>query len=231
MPKEQEQGSSVSTVTVNDDPGTAISPSITGLIKSSVAESIGALTDNLTQVIEDRLGGFAKRFSEENSSTVEQVFKKARRESYTCKRKGNQQQLDNAVQVLDEFDEASDALKAKSYDKVKAALDSGTEVVSKRIKVIKMAEKSDFGWSTVYEYLSDELASNSDDEKRMYRAERRAERKTRKGVVVSVPWIERNRRLLLLPLFLPVQDLPVQRVVSLMEGVLALRSVWGLVLR
>ena len=66
MPKEQEQGSSVWTVTVNDDPGTAISPSITGLIKSSVAESIGALTDNLTQVIEDRLGGFAKRVSEEN---------------------------------------------------------------------------------------------------------------------------------------------------------------------
>ena len=45
--------------------------------------------------------------------------------------------------MLDKFDESSDALKAKSYDKVKAALDSGTEVVSKRIKVIKMADKSD----------------------------------------------------------------------------------------
>ena len=105
---------------------------------------------------------------------------KARRESYTCKRKGNQQQLDHAVQVLDKFDEASDALRAESYDKVKAALDSGTEVVSKRIKVIKMAGKNEFGWSTVNEYLSDELASDSDDEKRMFRAERRAERKTKK---------------------------------------------------
>ena len=68
--------------------------------------------------------------------------------------------------MLDKFDEASDALKAKSYDKVKAALDSGTEVVSKRIKVIKMADKSDFGWSMVNEYLWDELASNSDDKKK-----------------------------------------------------------------
>ena len=177
MPKVQEQGSLVSTVTVNDDSGAVISPSINQLIKSSVAGSISALTDNLSQVIEDRLGGFAKRFSEENCSTVEQAVKKARRESCTCKRKGNQQQLDHAVQVLDRFDEASDALKARSYDKVKAALDAGTEVVSKRIKVIKMADKSYFGWSTVNEYLSDELASNSDDEKRMYRAERRAERK------------------------------------------------------
>ena len=121
MAKERDQGSSVSTVTVHGDSGTAISPAITGLIKASLTESIGALTDNFTQVIEDRLGGFAKRFSEENNSTVEQAVKKARRESYTCKRKGNQQQLDHAVQVLDKFDEASDALKAKSYDKVKAA--------------------------------------------------------------------------------------------------------------
>ena len=81
MPKVQEQGSSVSIVTVNDDSGAVISPSINQLMKSSVAESIGALTDNLSQVIEDRLGGFAKPFSEENSSTVEQAVKKARRES------------------------------------------------------------------------------------------------------------------------------------------------------
>ena len=113
MPKVQEQGSLVSTVTVNDDSGAVMSPSINQLIKSSVAESIGALTDNLSQVIEDRLGGFAKRFSEENSSTVEQAVKMARRESYTCKRKGNQQQLDHAFQVLDRFDEASDAFESQ----------------------------------------------------------------------------------------------------------------------
>ena len=58
-------------------------------------------------------------------------------------------------------------------------MDSGTEVVSKRIKVIKMAHKSDFAWSSVNEYLSDKLVSKSDDEKRMYRAERRTERKTK----------------------------------------------------
>ena len=70
MPKEQQQRSSVSTVTVNDDSGAAISPTINRLIQSSVAESICALTDNLAQVIEDRLGDFARRFSEENGSTV-----------------------------------------------------------------------------------------------------------------------------------------------------------------
>ncbi|XP_073253265.1 uncharacterized protein [Porites lutea] len=157
-----------------------VDPSIGAAIQAAVTRSIGSLTDNLTQVIESRLTDFAKRFSEENSSSVEQAVKKARREQYTCKRKDNQQQLDHSLQVLDKLDEASDALKHKSYEKVKAALESGTELVSKRVKAIKLADKSEFGWATVNEYLSDELASDSDDEKRIYRAERRTERKVTK---------------------------------------------------
>ena len=71
---------------------------------------------------------------------------KRRVEKIKLVRERNQQQLDHAHQVLDKFDEASDALKANSYDKVKVALDESTEVVSKRIQVIKMADNSDFGW-------------------------------------------------------------------------------------
>ena len=42
------------------------------LRKSKVAESIAALTDSLMQVIEDRLGSFARQSSEKNGSTVKQ---------------------------------------------------------------------------------------------------------------------------------------------------------------
>ena len=147
-------------------------PAISEAIKSTVDASVGRLTDSLTEVIEAKLGSFAQRFSEENGATVEQAVKKARRE-----RKGNQKQLDHELEVLDKFDAAASALKNKSYDKVKTVLEECTGTVSKRIKAIKLADKSEFGWQTVNEYLSDELASDSDDEKRMYRAERRAERK------------------------------------------------------
>ena len=82
----------------------------------------------------------------------------------------------------------SKSLKNKSYEKVKVALESGTELVSKRGKAIKLADKSEFGWATVNEYLYDELASDSNDENRIYRNEGRAERKINKEkrVVVSV---------------------------------------------
>ena len=46
--------------------------------------------------------------------------------------------------------------------------------------LIKLVDKSEFGWATVNEYLSDELTSDSDDEKRIYWAERRAEKKISK---------------------------------------------------
>ena len=58
-----------------------VDPSIYAAIQAAV--SIGSLTDNLTRVIESRLSDFAKLFSEENSSSVEQAVKKARREQYT----------------------------------------------------------------------------------------------------------------------------------------------------
>ena len=160
------------------DVGVAVmDPAISEAIKSSADASVGRLTDSLTEVIEARFSSFAQRFSEEKGATVEQGVKKARRENYRCKRKGNQQQLDHELEVLGKFVAAPSALKNKSYDKVKTVLEEGTGIVSKRIKAIKLADKSEFGWQPVNEYLSDELASDSDGGKRMYGTERRAERK------------------------------------------------------
>ena len=95
-----------------------LDPSVGAAIQSAVSESMDSLTDNLTKVIESRLSDFAKRFSEENSSSA---VNRARREQYTCKMEGNQQQLDHSLQVMDKLDEASDALKQKLYEKVKVA--------------------------------------------------------------------------------------------------------------
>ena len=78
--------------TVSDGAGGVVDPAIGEAIKTTALTGI-----YLTQVIEDRLSGFAKRFSEGNSATVEQAVKKARCENYTCEKKGNQHQLDHAL--------------------------------------------------------------------------------------------------------------------------------------
>ena len=134
--------------TVSDGAGGVVDPAIGEAIKTTALTGI-----YLTQVIEDRLSGFAKRFSEGNSATVEQAVKKARCENYTCEKRGQPAPTRSRfiLQVLDKFDEASDALKVKSYDKVKTALEAGTEAIAKRIKAVRLADKSEFGSWTVNE--------------------------------------------------------------------------------
>ena len=87
--------------------------------------------------------------------------------------------LDHAKAVLGKFDDATHAFKIGSREKFKCLLEEDTQLVERRIKAIKLAEKSKFGWLTVNEYLSDELASDSEEEKRIYRSERRAEKKVK----------------------------------------------------
>lgn len=61
-------------------------------------------------------------------------------------------------------------------EKAKEALKKGTSLVWRRIKLIRIADKSEFGWETVNQYEADELASNSEDDKRIYRSKRRADK-------------------------------------------------------
>ena len=50
-------------------------------------------------------------------------------------------------------------------------------MVAHRQKLIKMVDASELGWMVVIEYVVNPLASDSKDEKRMYKAEARASRK------------------------------------------------------
>ena len=54
------------------------------------------------------------------------------------------------------------------------------QLLAERQKLIKIADRSDHGWGVVAEYTADELADDSDDEKRILKAERAAERKAAK---------------------------------------------------
>ena len=56
---------------------------------------------------------------------------------------------------------------------------SAKELLRHRQKVIKLADQSEHGWRTVAEYETNPIASDSEDEKRIYRAEARASRKSR----------------------------------------------------
>ena len=97
------------------------------------------------------------------------------------KYKGNQKQYElNA-----ELDSITESIKTESergepnLPLIKKYSQEARELIRKRQKLIKIADKSKDGWQVVAEYESDELASDSEDEKRLEKARETASRKRR----------------------------------------------------
>ena len=59
-------------------------------------------------------------------------------------------------------------------------------MIAERQKLIRIAERSELGWSVVAEYNADELADDSKDEKRLEKAELSSERKVAKQKIKRV---------------------------------------------
>jgi hypothetical protein len=76
--------------------------------------------------------------------------------------------------------DASEALETKEINKAQEALQKGKQMLSERQKHILLADKSEFGWSTVHEYRKHELADDSEDEKRILKSESRAKAQRKK---------------------------------------------------
>ena len=66
-----------------------------------------------------------------------------------------------------------------AVERAKTAIQEGMDLLSKRQKLVKIADMSENGWATVEEYVEDELAKDSDNEKRLFRPEARAGRKAK----------------------------------------------------
>ena len=60
--------------------------------------------------------------------------------------------------------------------KAEAHLDEGKKALGTRQKHIMVADRSDYGWATVQQYDINPLAMDSEDEKRLEKAEKEAER-------------------------------------------------------
>ena len=92
--------------------------------------------------------------------------------------KGNQKQFELNAQndiVFDRIHSANDS----ENNQVDYLVGEGKELIRKRQKLIRIADKSADGWKVVDEYVSDALASGSEDEKRLKKASEVASRKRR----------------------------------------------------
>ena len=96
---------------------------------------------------------------------MEDAIKEHQRGSKVFQRRGNQQQYDHAKECMAKLEQIDKHLDRSDVAKAKR---SGKVLLNKRVKLIRIADRE--GWGTVTEYLTDDLASDSEDEKHMQKA-------------------------------------------------------------
>ena len=111
-----------------------------------------------------------RELKDERESADERLVKKMRLEKRPTFRKiGNKKQYKFNEEVQDKLDSADAALAQRPLvvEKARSLLQEGQKLIFVRQKKIRIADRSENGWATVKESEEDELAENSDDEKRL----------------------------------------------------------------
>ena len=122
-----------------------------------------------------------KRSNEYIASQQMSEIKRLKRDSVPhFNKKSNEEQYKANKAIKDAVEDAQIALERNDVEKIKQALDKGMELLQERQKLILLADKSQYGWKTVLEYKHHDLADDEEDEKKIYRAESRAARSTKR---------------------------------------------------
>ena len=104
---------------------------------------------------------------------------KSDKEAADIKYKGNRKQFEVNAQldnILTQIDESTG-----SPADIHKLVAEAKLIIKKRQKLIKIADKNRDGWLVVQEYETDDLASNSEDEKKIRKAKAAAEKKRKEA--------------------------------------------------
>ena len=146
--------------------------------KEDVEALIKANKDNLLASFKGLLEQTVSQIKRSNEESAESQMKGIKRlkfnESHKFKKKANEDQFKFNQKLSEMLDSAKSAAENLQLEKVKTSLEEGETLISERQKHILLADKSDYGWATVDEYKKHSLAVDSDDEKRIFKAESRA---------------------------------------------------------
>ena len=156
------------------------------------APSVPTAANDVSQILEGmrQMREELRSVRQGQEETALRIERNARKDTYSFKRRGNELQYRFNAEVADKVAAAAatsiekvetTSIRSKELlDRAARDLRKGNALLAHRQKIIKLADRSESGWAAVDEYEGDDLAEDSDDEKRMEKAENRAERKLAK---------------------------------------------------
>ena len=127
------------------------------------------LLSHLTKYFDEKLDDFKREIVEDDAFRGA----KRRRTSYDFRKKANQKNYEHNTEVQFKMEEAKRQLNKPNpnIEKASIALEKGMNINAVCNKHILIADQSEGGWATVDEYLLRDVASDSDDDKKIRKAE------------------------------------------------------------
>ena len=158
-------------------------------VKKAVDASQTQLLTNMQSLMDTNFKSFRTSIEstqKELSSTQISKIEENLFGSYKFKRHGNEARYRGNIKVMAKLREADDNLERQSItmDNVRQAREKiaeGIELLTERQKLIKIADSSPIGWKVVAEYEANPIADDSDDEKKIWKAQSRAEKKAKES--------------------------------------------------
>ena len=164
------------------------------IVESSIAKKNESLLASMKSMLASSLTDLKRSHADTADSHLKEIKKLKFDEQHRFKKKGNEDQYRFNLKVGDAIEEAKEACSSQQLNKVHASLENGEKLLSERQKHILLANKSDFGWPLIREYKRNDLAEDSDDEKKIIRAEARAHIQAKQNSACNKTRLASNRR-------------------------------------
>ena len=150
-------------------------------LRTELQKQQESMLEKLSAVMDTKVGQMKRELEEvannAHSSQMTELKRMKFSEPPSFKKTGHEVQYKHNERVKLCITEAEDAIKDKKLDTCLEKLGEGKEKIESRQKLILLADKSEYGWKTVSEYLDNELADDEEDAKKIKKAEKEAQRK------------------------------------------------------
>ena len=141
---------------------------------SSFPPGFHAILEAQKNTILSALGSQIQGLQSNLRKAQSQIASEVQPENYVFKKKVNERQFNFNRKVIRTSSAAVKALENGNIGKAKEELNEGVSLLSSRQKIIKLADKFEFGSATVQEYVCDDLADDEADASKIKKAEKRA---------------------------------------------------------